>query len=142
MVRCTLYRHCHHFHCHYQKCPCQIYLLRCPRRNGHAILYYLATCILQQMLKFVTGTMLVVVVIVVVVVMVVVFFRYIRNSASLVIFVLRVYKFIWKLFTKVSGPWNACIDNIGFLFLSVILCSGILWCFFREIYNRFRKVDL
>ena len=29
----------------------------------------------------------------------VVFFRYIRNSASLVIFVLRVYKFIWKLFT-------------------------------------------
>ena len=48
VVRCTLYRHCHHCHSHYQKCWCRIHLLRCLRSNRLLILHHLATCILQQ----------------------------------------------------------------------------------------------
>ena len=68
VVRCTLHRHCHHCHCHYQKCWCRIHLLCFLQSNGHPILYHLATCISQQVLKIVIGTMLVVVVVMVVVV--------------------------------------------------------------------------
>ena len=71
MVRCTLPRHCHYCHCHYQKYQYQIHLLRCLRSNLHSILYHLATCILQQVLKVVAGTTVVVMVMVVVVVVVV-----------------------------------------------------------------------
>ena len=58
VVRCTLHCHCHHCHCQYQKCLCRIHLLRCLRSNRHPILFHLATCIVQQVLKIV-GAMLV-----------------------------------------------------------------------------------
>ena len=67
MVRCTLHRHCHHCHCHY----C-IHLVRCLRSNRQSILYHREKSILQQVLKFVLGVMLVVVVVVMVMVVVVV----------------------------------------------------------------------
>ena len=79
--------HCHFSHCHYQKCRCRIHLLRCLQSNCHPILYHLATCILQQVLKIVVGSMLVVVVMVMVVV---VFLCYIQDSGSSVLFVLQV----------------------------------------------------
>ena len=66
VVRCTLHRHCHHYHCHCQKCRCQIHLLCCLQSNRHPILYYVATCILEQVLKVLVGAMLVVVMMVVV----------------------------------------------------------------------------
>ena len=88
LVRCRLYRHCHHCHCHYQKCQCRIHFIRCMRSRRHPILYNLATCILQQVLKIFVGAMLVVVVLIVVVV--VVFISYIRSSASSVPFVLQI----------------------------------------------------
>ena len=55
VVTCTLHGHRHHCHCHYQKCRCQTYLLCYLRSNHHQILYHLATCILQQVLKIVLG---------------------------------------------------------------------------------------
>ena len=69
--RCTLHRNCHHCHCHYQKCRCRIHLLRSLKSIRHLILYHIATCILRQVLKIVTGAMLMVVAMVVVVVVVV-----------------------------------------------------------------------
>ena len=93
MVRCTVHRHCHHCHYHYEKCRCRIHLLCCLRSNRHPILYHLATCILQQVLRTVVSVMFVIVMIV----MVMVLLRYMRDSASSVLFVLQVYKLIWKL---------------------------------------------
>ena len=76
VVRSTLHRHCHHRHCHYQKCRYRIHLLRCLPINRHLIIYHLATCISQQMLKISVGAMFVVVVLV----EVVVFLHYICDS--------------------------------------------------------------
>ena len=64
VVRFALYHHCHHCHCHYQKCQYRIHLLRCLRKSCDPGLYYRATCIFQEVLKIVEGTMLVVVVVV------------------------------------------------------------------------------
>ena len=76
VVSCILHCHCHHCHSHCQKCRCRIHLLRCLRSNRDPILYHLATCILQQVLRIVVGAMLAVVVMVLVV-----FLRYLRDSA-------------------------------------------------------------
>ena len=65
LVKCTPHRHCHHCHCHYQKCQCRIHLVCYLRSIRHPILYHLATCILQQVLKIVVATKAKVVVLVV-----------------------------------------------------------------------------
>ena len=52
------------------RCRCRIHLLQSLRSNLHPILYHLATCILQQVLKIFVGAVIVVLVLVLVVVVV------------------------------------------------------------------------
>ena len=131
------------------KCRCRIHLLQCLRSNLHPILYHLATCILQQVLKIFVGAVIVVLVLVLVVVVVWCFFDPYGILGHRCLSFCRFRNLDWillhketqkqKLTVRVSGPsWSTRVNlhkpAVGAMLVLIrpkFSSSQVLFSFFR-----------
>ena len=131
------------------RCRCRIHLLQCLRSNLHPILYHLATCILQQVLKIFVGAVIVVLVLVLVVVVVWCFFDTYEILGHRCLSFCRFRNLDWillqketqrqKLTVRVSGPsWSSRVNlykpAVGAMLVLIRLkfsSSQVLFSFFR-----------